>query len=95
MTRKVILSPRFRREFKRFAKRDRERQHAIEKTIRLMEADPFAPFLETHKLSGTLIGSLACSCGFDCRILFRIERDQDADAELIILTGIGTHEDVY
>jgi mRNA-degrading endonuclease YafQ of YafQ-DinJ toxin-antitoxin module len=30
--------------------------------------------LATHKLEGKLAHLLACSCGYDCRIVFEIEQ---------------------
>ncbi|WP_299516923.1 hypothetical protein [Mucilaginibacter sp.] len=50
------------------------------------------PTLRTHKLSGKLAAYLACSCGYDCRIIFTIEKD---NVENILLLDIGTHDDVY
>ena len=40
-----------------------------------MQKDVFAPSLGTHKLSGTLEGLRASSCGYNCRIVFSIERN--------------------
>lgn len=60
-----------------------------------MALDVFAPALETHKLSGNLLGALACSCGHDCRIIFFLEQDEASGAEVIILADIGTHDEVY
>ncbi len=37
-----------------------------------MESDIFSPSLETNKLSGKLAGLFACSCGYDCRIIFSL-----------------------
>ena len=95
MTRKIVLSSNFRKEFRRFSKNNEKRQRAIEQTIRLLEVDPFASLLETHKLLGKLARCLACSCGFDCRIVFRIETDAETDTQLVVLLGIGSHSDVY
>ena len=59
-----------------------------------MSVDVFAPPLETHKLSGRLTGALACSCGYDCRILFFLDTEVSGD-EVIVLVDIGTHDEVY
>ena len=67
----------------------------VDNTIIQMEKDPFAPFLETHKLGGKFKGILACSCGYDCRILFAIEHDKKSGNEIILLLSIGTHDAVY
>ena len=42
-----------------------------------MEEDVFAANLDTHKLGGSLEGINACSCGYDCRVLFSIEEDPE------------------
>jgi len=42
----------------------------VEKTLRLLVQDPFTPQLETHKLKGKLLGTWACSVGYDLRIVF-------------------------
>ncbi len=60
-----------------------------------MEIDVFAPSLGTHKLSGKLNGLQACSCGYDCRLVFSIEQDTETSREVIVLLDIGTHDEVY
>jgi mRNA-degrading endonuclease YafQ of YafQ-DinJ toxin-antitoxin module len=39
-----------------------------------LEQDVYDPALRTHKLGGKLAAYLACSCGYDCRIVFSIEK---------------------
>ncbi len=60
-----------------------------------MQKDVFAPSLGTHKLSGTLEGLRACSCGYNCRIVFSIEQNPVDDTQVIVLLDIGTHDEVY
>ena len=60
-----------------------------------MEEDVFSPKLNTHQLKGEFKGFYASSCGYDCRIIFIIEKDRDTDEELIVLINIGTHDQVY
>jgi len=91
----LVLTPKFRRAFRKFVKRDSALQERIEETLQQMEADVFAPNLGTHKLSGKLDGLQSCSCGYDCRIVFSIEQDTEADSEIIVLLDIGTHDEVY
>ena len=55
----------------------------------------FCPSLGPHKLVGELMGLRACSCGYDCRIVFRIEVDESTELEVILLLDIGTHDEVY
>ena len=67
----------------------------VEQTLEQMKEDVFAVNLNTHKLSGSLDGVNACSCGYDCRVLFYIDRDPESETELIILLDVGNHDDVY
>ena len=60
-----------------------------------MQEDVFDIQLSTHKLSGELFGFWACSCGYDCRILFALEQDPETGDDLIVLLDIGTHDEVY
>jgi mRNA-degrading endonuclease YafQ of YafQ-DinJ toxin-antitoxin module len=60
-----------------------------------MTEDVFVSSLGTHKLGGNLDGIYACSCGYDCRVLFSIEPDSETESELIILLDVGNHDDVY
>ncbi|MBD2530043.1 type II toxin-antitoxin system YafQ family toxin [Nostoc flagelliforme FACHB-838] len=91
----LVLTPKFKRAFRKFVKRNAELQQRIEDTLQQMEADVFAPGLDTHKLSGKLDGLQSCSCGYDCRVVFSIELDVETNSEAIVLLDIGTHDEVY
>ncbi|BAZ28172.1 hypothetical protein NIES4074_06030 [Cylindrospermum sp. NIES-4074] len=93
--RRLVLTPKFKRAFHKFVKRNTELQQRIEETLQQMEADVFAPTLGTHKLSGKLDGLQSCSCGYDCRVVFSIEEDAITNDEVIVLLDIGTHDEVY
>lgn len=60
-----------------------------------MQQDVFSPQLATHSLKGKLLALKACSCGYDCRIVFSLEVDNKTNKEVIILVDIATHEEVY
>jgi len=60
-----------------------------------MEQDVFSSSLITHKLGGTLVGFWACSCGYDCRIVFALEFDPTSGDEVIVLLDVGSHDRVY
>ncbi|NJL78314.1 MAG: type II toxin-antitoxin system mRNA interferase toxin, RelE/StbE family [Richelia sp. RM2_1_2] len=92
---RLVLTPKFKRAFGKFVKRNANLQERIENTLLLMEADIFAANLGTHKLSGKLDGLQSCSCGYDCRIVFSMEQDEDTNTEVIVLLDIGTHDEVY
>jgi mRNA interferase YafQ len=93
--RQLVLTPKFKRAYRKFIARDAKLQKRIETTLRQMEADIFASKLATHSLRGELLGLKACSCGYDCRIVFSIETDSMTQNEVILLLDIGTHDEVY
>ncbi len=93
--RSLVLTPKFRRSYRKFTKRDNRLRLAIENSLRQMQSDVFEQSLRTHKLSGELLGLWACSCGYDCRILFALEIHPETGEENIILLDIGTHDEVY
>ncbi|MFD0794623.1 type II toxin-antitoxin system YafQ family toxin [Mucilaginibacter litoreus] len=92
----MVLSKAFEKSYKKFANNNQSLKSAILKTVSKMELDVYHPSLRTHKLSGKLAAYLACSCGYDCRIIFTIETDlTDINKEVILLLDVGTHNDVY
>ncbi|EAZ88477.1 type II toxin-antitoxin system RelE/ParE family toxin [Crocosphaera chwakensis] len=98
--RELILTPKFERAFRKFVLRNPKLQQRIEKTLAQMKLaqmkeDVYLPNLGTHSLKGQLLGLKACSCGYDCRIIFSIEVEPETKQEFIILLDIGTHDEVY
>jgi addiction module RelE/StbE family toxin len=91
----LVLTPKFKRAYRKFAGRDKTLRRRIDDALRQMEQEIFVPALSTHKLSGTLVGLWACSCGYDCRIIFSLETDPTSGKEVIVLLDIGTHDEVY
>ena len=93
--RNLLLSKSFLKSYKKFIAKNPLLKSPIEKALLKLEEDAFAPALKTHKLSGNLYGYFACSCGYDCRIIFSIEKINKLKGEFILLIDIGTHEEVY
>ena len=93
--RTIVISSKFKRAFRKFARRNTQLQARIEKAIDDLSDDIFNPSLGTHKLEGKLSGLLSCSCGYDCRIIFAIEENENTDEILIVLLDVGTHDEVY
>lgn len=87
--RTLIWSKTFVRAYKRTVKRHPTLCNDIEKTLRLLLDDPFAPKLETHKLKGKLSGSWACSVGYDIRILFDFIKSESKEEDDIFLMERG------
>ena len=93
--RELVLTPKFKRVFRKFVTRNKKLQKHIEETLRQINKDVFVAHLRTHKLGGDLSGLYACTCGYDCRIVFAIERNKEINSEIIVLLDIGTHDEVY
>lgn len=91
--REIVETPRFRRTFRRFVRNNPALRKRIGQILQRMSEDVFAPALGAHKLSGELYGLMACSCGYDCRVIFSIE--QVENREVIMLYTLGTHDEVY
>ncbi len=93
--RQLVLTPKFKRVFRKFVTRNKKLQKRIEETLEQMNKDVFAAHMGTHKLGGELSGLYACICGYDCRIVFSIESHKENNSEVIVLLDIGTHDEVY
>jgi mRNA interferase YafQ len=95
MTRELRITPRFKRSFRKFIQRSSLVRSEVQKTLDKLSENAFAPSLGTHKLKGDLYNLQACSCGYDCRIVFSIERNEASGEEYILLVDIGSHDEVY
>lgn len=94
--RAFVTTKSYEKSFKKFTANNEALKLAIKKTLVKLLDNPYDPSIRTHKLSGKLVTFLACSFGYDCRIIFSIEKDKvDPDLENIVLFNIGTHNDVY
>ena len=91
----LVLTPKFNRAYRKFTRRNAKLRQHIDSALRQMEQDLFASSLVTHKLGGTLVGFWACSCGYDCRIVFALEFDPTSGDEVIVLLDVGSHDRVY
>jgi mRNA-degrading endonuclease YafQ of YafQ-DinJ toxin-antitoxin module len=92
---KIILSPQFEKAYKKFVKRLPLLQNKIDESIKFLENNIYDTRLQTHKLSGKLFGSMACSCGYDCRIVFKYFFDDKTKQGNVLLISIGSHNEVY
>jgi len=93
--RKLILTAKFKRSLKKFVQRNVGLQRQVERTMLQMTEDVFAPNLMSHRLKGEYDGLRACSCGYDCRIIFSIEKNEQTNEEEIVLLNVGSHDEVY
>jgi mRNA-degrading endonuclease YafQ of YafQ-DinJ toxin-antitoxin module len=93
--RDLVSTPHFERRAGKFVRRHRRRQDGVADALLLLGEDMFDPRLKTHALGGHLKGQYACSCGYDCRILFCVEADAKTKTEKILLLDVGTHDEIY
>lgn len=93
MKRLLIRSSVFVRAAKHLIKKQPHIAEDLRSTLKLLSEDAFHPKLKTHKLKGALEGSLACSAGYDLRIIFEFVQYEGSDA--ILLQTVGTHDEVY
>ena len=93
--RTLIWGNTFVRALKRTVRRHPTLRQEIADTLQLLQENPFAPQLATHKLRGKLAGSWACSVGYDLRIVFDFVKSANQPEDDILLLEIGTHDEVY
>jgi len=87
----LVFTESYTQKAQKFLRKHREMFGQYEKTLQLLEANPFHPSLRLHKLKGKLDGIYSVSINISYRICidFLIERDQ------IIPINIGSHDEVY
>ena len=89
----LLRSSAFVRDARRLLRRRPDLQGQLQETLRLLEVDPFAGGLKSHKLKGKLRSSWACSAGYDLRVIFSFTKHGGKPA--ILLETVGTHDEVY
>ena len=75
----------------KFIKRHPELIPQYEKTLKLLELDPYHPSLRLHRLKGSLSGLHSVSIN----ISYRISLEFLVEDGKIIPVNIGSHDDVY
>jgi mRNA-degrading endonuclease YafQ of YafQ-DinJ toxin-antitoxin module len=87
----ITYTDSYNRRANKFFRKHPELLGQYEKTLKLLEANPFHPSLRLHRLQGRLSGlhSVSINMAYRISIFFIIEKDQ------IIPVDIGTHDEVY
>lgn len=75
----------------RFLRRHLEARRQYDKTLTLLEANPFRPSLRVHPLKGRLAGLHSVSINLS----YRITLDLLIEDERITLVNVGDHDAVY
>ncbi|MGM0519592.1 MAG: type II toxin-antitoxin system YafQ family toxin [Campylobacterota bacterium] len=91
MNYKIVITEYYFKKLKKFIKKHPNILDKYEKTMELLELDPYHPSLRLHKLQGKLKEYYSISINMQYRIVieFIIKDDE------IIPIDIGTHDDVY
>ena len=87
----LVYTEQYERRSKRFLKRHPELQLTYQKTLRLLEANPFHPSLRLHALSGRLEGLHSLSINLSYRITLELL----IQGEQVIPVNVGDHDAVY
>ncbi|WP_457562970.1 type II toxin-antitoxin system RelE/ParE family toxin [Caminibacter pacificus] len=88
---KLVETKTYMKKLKKFLKKNPQIMPKYEKTIVLLENNPYHSSLRLHKLSGKLQNFYSVSIDMNYRIIvdFIIIEDK------IFLIDIGTHDDIY
>ncbi len=87
----IIYTDSYLKRAAKFVKKHPDIISQYEKTLKLLEANPYHPSLRLHKLHGKLseLYSVSINISYRMRIFFIIDDDT------IIPVDIGTHDEVY
>ena len=88
---KLIYTEKYIKKAAKFVKKHPELIGQYEKTLKLLELNPFHPSLRLHKLSGRLSELYSVSIN----ITYRISINFIVDDDKIIPISIGTHDEAY
>ena len=91
MSYRIIYTKSYIRRATRFIKKHPELIGQYEKTLKLLELDPFHPSLRMHKLKGRLSEFHAVSIN----IGYRISIEFLLHEKTIIPVNVGSHDEVY
>jgi mRNA interferase YafQ len=89
----LLRSTTFVRDSRRMLRKRPDLTNQILMTLQLLQSNPFAPSLKSHKLKGKLKHAWACSGGYDLRIVFSFTKHAGKPA--VLLESLGTHDEVY
>ena len=91
MNYKLIYTQSYNKRAARFLKKHPELTGQYEKTLKLLEFDPFHPSLRLHQLKGKLKDLSSVSINVSYRITLEFYMSEHE----IILVNVGHHDEVY
>lgn len=91
MSFRIIYTPGYNKRAARFLRKHPDLLPQYEKTLRLLEVDPFHPSLRLHRLKGPLSDLHSVSIN----ISYRITLELIIEGSRIIPVDVGSHDEVY
>jgi len=91
MNYRIIYTPSYNKRAARFIRKHSDLIPQYEKTLQLLEIDPFHPSLRLHWLKGSLSDLHSVSIN----ISYRITLELIIQGHEIIPVDVGSHEEVY
>ncbi len=91
MSFRILFTVSYNKRAARFLRRHPELLPQYEKTLRLLELDPFHPSLRLHRLKGRLRDLHSVSIN----ISYRITLEFILDDKTLIPVAVGSHDEVY
>lgn len=91
MSFRILYTPSYVKRAARFIKRHPELTQQYEKTLRLLELNPYHPSLRLHRLKGSLsdLHSVSINISYRITLEFLVEDGK------IIPVSVGSHDEVY
>ena len=91
MSFQIIYTKSYLKRAVKFVKRHPNLLSQYEKTLRLLELNPFHPALRLHRLSGPLrnLHSISINISYRITLEFLVEDGK------IVLVNVGSHDEVY
>ncbi|AHJ14053.1 type II toxin-antitoxin system RelE/ParE family toxin [Sulfurospirillum multivorans] len=91
MAYEIRLSESYKKRLRKFIQSHKDMAVRYEKTLRILQENPYHPSLRLHKLKGNLSEYYSISINIEYRIIM----DFMIVDEVIILLDIGAHDEVY
>jgi mRNA-degrading endonuclease YafQ of YafQ-DinJ toxin-antitoxin module len=91
MSFRIIYTPGYNRRAARFLKRHPDLLSQYEKTLKLLEIDPYHPSLRLHRLKGPLVELHSVSINISYRMTLELILQEGQ----IVPIDVGSHDEVY
>ena len=91
MAYEIRLSESYKKRLRKFIQSYKDMAVRYEKTLRILQENPYHPSLRLHKLKGNLSEHYSISINIEYHIIM----DFMIVDEVIILLDIGSHDEVY